>query len=89
MPHNCYHAPSLTQVFADDFLLFCPAHMQTLHHITEIFKKFESYSAQCINFQKSACLCAPSLSSSQFARFQQFLGMAVMDSRYKYLGAPL
>lgn len=83
------NAPVISHLFfADDSLIFARANVREAEEILNILKRYESFSGQVINFEKSEVSFSRGLNDDHKRRVSRALGFKEVLSHDKYLGLP-
>ncbi|KAA3466987.1 reverse transcriptase [Gossypium australe] len=75
-------------LFADDCMMFGEATEQRARNMKEILKEYESFSGQCVNFNKSTIFCSSNTSAVAKELVTDLLGVRNSSNPEKYLGLP-
>lgn len=73
----------------DDMLVFSKANLHDLQVLISILDQFQTLSGRQVNFNKSACLLSPRLSTTSRNDIISFLGMQSLSAGSLYLSLPL
>ncbi|GAA0162497.1 hypothetical protein LIER_18578 [Lithospermum erythrorhizon] len=85
----CKNGPPVSHLFfADDTLLFCRARVEEMCTIRNLVECYSKASGQCININKSALVCSPSVADSDGSKLGKILQIPVVEQHDKYLGLP-
>lgn len=74
--------------FADDSLLFQSADDGGIQVFKEVNKKYEMFSRQKVNCQKSSVFFSKTVGQNCRIKLAEQLGMLISDGKGKYLGLP-
>ncbi|XP_074318484.1 uncharacterized protein LOC141655297 [Silene latifolia] len=84
------YAPTLSHLFyADDAFLCCKATPLSFETLRDIFKDFEAFSGQMINFSKSYIKFSPNTPADFREHLTSILKMAQLPTFGTYLGVPI
>lgn len=90
--HGCQispNAPTISHLlFADDSFLFFKAAVEEARSIKELLVKYEEYSGQSINFQKSGVFYSANVDSTKQMKISNILEVHNDITATKYLGLP-
>lgn len=85
----CLQAPAVTHLlFADDSFLFCKATVEEVTEVKSILQRYELYSGQAINLQKSGIYFSSNVRLDKQEALKNLVGVYSDLSTGKYLGLP-
>ncbi|CAN0906205.1 LINE-1 reverse transcriptase homolog [Linum grandiflorum] len=81
--------PSISHLlFADDSIIFLEANCDSILTLKSLFRNYQLFSGQKINFRKSAIFFSPNTPADLQYIFSRALGVQAIGSQDKYLGLP-
>ncbi|KAL0431961.1 UNVERIFIED_CONTAM: putative mitochondrial protein [Sesamum radiatum] len=85
----CRDAPSISHLlFADDTMIFCPALLDTVHHVLHILDIYRFALGQEINLHKSSAVFSSNTPLEVQQRLSEALGIRLDNKHEIYLGLP-
>lgn len=82
-------SPTISHLFfADDSLVFIRANYVECFILSNLLRKYEEASSQCINFEKSIVCFSFNISCERGAYLQSILNVRMVDNLGLYLGLP-
>ncbi|XP_042983381.1 uncharacterized protein LOC122312796 [Carya illinoinensis] len=76
-------------LYADDIVLFTNASKGTIRCLMNVFKQYERWTGQKVNYEKSAIYYSKKISNQRINDIRRVTGFVQCEFPCKYLGAPI